>query len=170
MAREMAQPSTRKGQTMADVTKRQEERPSRPEVFDRFDRMFGDWMSSLPFRRAFESWDEGREHMIRVEEFEEEGQHVVRADLPGVDPDKDIEVTVSGQTLSISAERRQEEKTEEGGYVRSEVRYGTFRRSVPLPQGVSQSDVRATYKDGVLEVRVPVPTPEPAAKIEVVKS
>ena len=153
---------------MADVMKPPEERHGRPEVFERFDRMFGDWMSSLPFRRASESWEEGRE-MIQVEEFEENGELVVRADLPGIDPDKDAEVTVSGGLLRIAAERRQEETTEARGYVRSELRYGKFARTVRLPEGASERDVRARYKDGILEVRLPVVAPPPTTKVEVVK-
>lgn len=151
---------------MTDVTKRQEERPGR---LDMFDRMFGDWMSSLPFRRTLEQWDEARDQMIRVEQFEEGGQVVVRAELPGVDPEKDIDVTVAGGVLRISAERKQEEKTEERGYVRNELRYGRFMRTIPLPEGATESDVKATYTDGMLEVRVPVASPKPATKVAVSK-
>jgi HSP20 family protein len=62
--------------------------------------------------------------------------------------------------LHIGAERREEEKTEERNYVRRELRYGSFHRDLPLPKGVTQADVKASYKDGILEVRVPVPAEE----------
>jgi HSP20 family protein len=146
---------------MSDDTKRDDERPARLELFDRFDRMFGDWMSSLPFRRALENWDDERAQMIRVEEFEEDGAVVVRAELPGVDPAEDIDVTVSGGALRITAERNQEERSEERGYVRKELRYGRFSRTVPLPEGAAEADVTATYTNGILEVRVPLSTPKP---------
>jgi HSP20 family protein len=154
---------------MADVVKREEEKSGRLDVFDRFDRMFGEWMTALPFRRTLENWDEAREHMIRVDQFEEDGQAVVRAELPGVDPEKDIDVTVSGGVLRISAERKQEERTEERGYVRSEMRYGRFSRTVPLPEGATEDDVKATYKDGILEVRMPLASPKSPTKVQVSK-
>lgn len=93
---------------------------------------------------------------IRVEEFREDGAVVVRAELPGVDPDKDIEITVTDGALQIRAHREQREQTEEEGQYRSEFRYGSFFRRVPLPQGASEDDIEATYHDGILEVRVKV--------------
>jgi len=81
---------------------------------------------------------------------------VVKAEMPGLDPDKDIAIDVSDQNLHIRAERRQETKVEEKGGYHSEFRYGSFSRHVPLPAGTSDQDVKATYKDGILEVRVPV--------------
>lgn len=76
--------------------------------------------------------------------------------MPGLDPDKDVEIDVTGQMLRIRAERRQESKTEDKGRYRSEFRYGSFSRAVPLPAGATDQDVKATYKDGILEVRVPI--------------
>lgn len=133
----------------------------------RFERMFDEWMRMMPFRpMAFPHWREA-EDLIRVEEFREDGALVIRADLPGIDPDSDAEVTVSGGMLHIDAERREEEKREEGAYVRREVRYGSVSRSLPLPEGVTEADISATYKDGILEVRVPEPRREPAAKVPI---
>jgi HSP20 family molecular chaperone IbpA len=91
-------------------------------------------------------------HYIPVETFTKEGKYVVRADLPGVDPEKDIEVKVDGDVLTIHGERHEEEH--DNGH--SEVRYGSFTRSVRLPQGASASDVEARYDAGVLEVMVPM--------------
>jgi HSP20 family protein len=61
--------------------------------------------------------------------------------------------------LRIEAQRRTEEKTEEKGYTRQELRYGSFTRTLALPDSVSESDIQASYKDGILEIRVPVPPP-----------
>lgn len=103
---------------------------------------------------------------VRVEEFTDGDAWVVRAELPGIDPDKDVHVTVDGGLLTISAERREE--TTEGeqgkpGY-RSEFRYGSYQRSLRLPASVAPEEVTATYNDGILEVRVPAAgtTTEPA--------
>jgi HSP20 family molecular chaperone IbpA len=94
----------------------------------------------------------GLSHTIRVEDFEEEGKYVLRAEMPGVDPDKDIEVDVSGDVLTISGRRQEEERDKN----HSEFRYGSFSRSLRLPPGSDRSSIAATYENGVLEVRVPV--------------
>jgi HSP20 family molecular chaperone IbpA len=88
--------------------------------------------------------------MIRVEDYVEDGQYVLRAELPGVDPEKDVDITVAEGCLTVKAERR--EATEEAH--RSEFRYGAFSRSVTLPTGADEDDVKATYANGILEVRV----------------
>jgi HSP20 family molecular chaperone IbpA len=91
-------------------------------------------------------------HYIPVESFTKDDAYVVRADLPGVDPETDIEVKVDGGVLTIHGERREEEH--DNGH--SEVRYGSFTRSVRLPSAASAEDVVARYDAGVLEVTVPL--------------
>jgi HSP20 family protein len=100
------------------------------------------------------------EELIRVDEYRENGSLVVRAELPGIDPDTDVEINVSDGMLRIEAERRAEEKTDENGYVREELSLGSFTRTLPLPEGVTESDITASYKDGILEIRIPAPEPE----------
>ncbi|MFH5824024.1 Hsp20/alpha crystallin family protein [Georgenia sp. AZ-5] len=104
---------------------------------------------------------------IRVEEVREGDQLVVRAELPGVDPEKDVEVTVDEGVLTISAEKREraEEKGAEG--YRSEFRYGHFERHVRLPRGTSPDVISASYRDGVLEVRLPAGEPPATRRIEI---
>ena len=94
-------------------------------------------------------------HYIPVESYTEGDTFVLRADLPGVDPDRDIEVSVAGDVLTIRAERHEEEHA--GGH--SEVRYGSFTRSVRLPQGSATDRVVARYDAGVLVVTVPTTAP-----------
>ncbi|MEN3264593.1 Hsp20/alpha crystallin family protein [Pseudonocardia sp.] len=126
--------------------------------FSRMDRVFEEWMRSLPMRRPFGlGWDWPGDDLIRVDEYRDSDTEVIRAELPGIDPEKDVELTVSDGMLRISAERRVEEKTQDKGYLRHELRYGGMTRTLPLPEGVSESDISATYKDGILEIRVPVP-------------
>jgi len=153
---------------MAGLLKR-EARVEPVDLFDRFDRMFDDWTRMLPFRRTLFGRD-WAEDVIRVDEFRENGSLVVRAELPGIDPDKDVELTVTGGMLHIEAERREEKKTEDKGYVRQELRYGSFTRTLPLPEGVKESDIKADYKNGILEIRIPAPVTEPAKKIAISKS
>jgi len=88
---------------------------------------------------------------------------VVRAEMPGINPDTDVEIDITDHALHIHAERRQESKTEENGRFRSEFHYGSFSRTVPLPAGVSKADIKATYTDGILQVRVPIDKHQPEA-------
>jgi HSP20 family protein len=122
------------------------------------------------FRRMLDlDWESG---WLRVEEFMDEGTLVIRAELPGIDPDKDVELSVANGVLHIRAQR--EEKTEKGdkeGY-RSEFRYGSFVRNVSLPEGVNDDDVTASYTDGILEVRIPMPAEEakpPVTKVPIAR-
>ncbi len=110
------------------------------------------------------------EESMRVEEHRDGDTIVVRVEIPGVDPEKDIEVTVDDGTLTISAEREQREETKTDDSFRSEFRYGSFRRSRSVPPGTKLEDVQATYEDGILEVRVPVAdTAEAVTKIPVTR-
>jgi HSP20 family protein len=138
------------------------------------DRLFDEWMRAMPMRQPFSGgfeWPD--DELIRVDEFRDDKTQVVRAELAGIDPDKDVAITVSDGMLRINAQRRVQEKTEDKGYTRHELRYGSFSRSLPLPEGASESDISATYKDGILEIRVPVAEPPAVAeptKIAITKS
>jgi len=107
-----------------------------------------------PVRRFLEG---DLESWLRVEEYREENTLVVKAEVPGINPESDVEINLVGNQLQIGV--RREEKSEHKGKkgYHSEFRYGTFTRSVTLPPGVTQDDVQASYRDGVLEVRVPLP-------------
>lgn len=121
------------------------------------------WMPSRLFDRLLR-WSElpwGDAEIMKIEELREGDELVVRAEMPGIDPDKDVEISVEHHVLTIRAERRQEEKVEEKGRSRSEFRYGSFTRSIGLPIGAAEDDVKATYTDGILEVRVPLPPVPP---------
>jgi HSP20 family protein len=97
---------------------------------------------------------------IRVEEYLDGNTLVVRAEAPGLDPDADIDVSIVDGALQIKAERKETKEEKEKDSYRSEFRYGSFFRSLPLPADVKEEDITATYKDGVLEVRTPVPERE----------
>ncbi len=121
------------------------------------------------FHRMFEgdvdkSW-------LRVEEFVEDKTLVVRAELPDIDPDKDVEIAITDGDLHITAERQAKTEHKDKDSYRSEFRYGSFTRTVKLPPGATEADVKAIYKDGVLEIRVPVAEPVTAApaKIEITR-
>lgn len=120
-----------------------------------------DWLeSNAPFNfRSF-----GLAPVVRVEDFVEEGAYVVRAELPGIDPEKDVEVSVDNDMLTIRGERREETKEKN----HHEFHYGSFLRTVGLPKGADADKITASYTDGVLEVRVPTTGEEkPTVKIPI---
>ena len=85
--------------------------------------------------------------------LQDDGDIVVRAELPGV-KQEDVDITLHDGVLTISGERKAEEQREGSGYYVRERRYGSFRRSMTLPQGVDESSISARFEGGVLEVRV----------------
>lgn len=115
------------------------------------ERWLGDWPRA-ELRRAFGETKE----LMKVEEFTDGDHLVVRAEMPGIDPDKDVHISVSDHTLRIQAERREETSTGDDVGYRSEFNYGSFARTLTLPVGASEDDVKATYKDGILQVRIPI--------------
>ena len=146
---------------MANLARRETVRPL--DVFERFDRMFDDWLHSVPWLPAGEpGWL--RAQTIKVDQHRDGDTLVVRAELPGVDPERDVKLTAADGLLNIEAERRVEEKSEDKGYLRHELHYGSFSRTLPLPEGVTDADIAATYRDGILEVRVPMPATPPKAE------
>ncbi|WP_137991133.1 Hsp20/alpha crystallin family protein [Streptomyces vilmorinianum] len=126
---------------------------------------FNDW-----FNREFPGLPGWRPataaHSIPVEVTSGEGGYVLRAELPGMDPDKDIAITVDDNLITVSAEHAESEEDKD----HSEFRYGSFRRTVRLPARIPADDVEASYKDGILTVRVPMPAEEtPAVRTVPVK-
>lgn len=90
-----------------------------------------------------------------VDVFARDGDLVVRAEIPGIDPEKDLDIMVQDGTLRIRGERRREDRTEENGTYRSGRVFGSFERVILLPHGVKQDDISATYENGILELVVP---------------
>lgn len=103
--------------------------------------------------RAFE----GHHAMMKIEEFLEGDTCVIRAEIPGIDPDKDVELNVDDGVLRLSAKREEKEESRSADGYRSEFHYGQLTRSLRLPEGATEADITASYKDGILEVRVPAP-------------
>jgi HSP20 family protein len=124
-----------------------------PDVGRLFDRVFGSWMDPRLYR--FLPLVHEDRWAPACDVFTRDGDLVVRMELPGIDPDKDVQVTVEDGVLCVSGERRQATAQGEGGYYRREWAYGSFQRGVPLPDTVSVDDIQASYDNGVLEVAVP---------------
>ena len=90
----------------------------------------------------------------QIEVSEEEGQLKVCADLPGLTKD-DVNVEITNDMIVLSGERKKEQEEKRKGYYRSERSYGSFSRTIPLPEGAKADDAKASFKDGVLEITVP---------------
>jgi HSP20 family protein len=124
---------------------RRERSSALADLIDRLERGF-------PSRAG---WRAGIARM-RLEDFEEGGRYVVRAEMPGIDPERDVDITLTEGMLTIRAERREERREKQ----RSEFHYGSFVRRVSLPRGATEQDVEATYANGILTVSVPLPREE----------
>jgi HSP20 family protein len=118
-------------------------------------RLFGDmtdWLEAeFPFRSG---------HLIRVEDSLTDREYRLRAELPGIDPEKDVTVTVDRGLLIMHAERRAEEQTDG----RTEFRYGSMQRAVRLPANADIEHITAGYHKGILEVIVPLSEPAPTGR------
>lgn len=110
--------------------------------------------STLPFRQLFRELGSFGEITPSVDIFEEKGEVVVKAEIPGIRRE-DINVKLVGNKIIISGEKKTEEMVERKDYLRVERSHGSFNRILSLPEGVDAEHIKASYKDGVLEVRLP---------------
>lgn len=118
------------------------------EFFKRPFSMFGpSWMPRMKFPEMGVISPE-------MDIFEDGNDVVVKAEMPGIKKE-DIEVNLTDDTVTVSGEKKKEEKVEKKDYYRVERSYGSFSRSFRLPKEVQSDKAKATFKDGVLEIRVP---------------
>jgi HSP20 family protein len=142
-------------------TNKREIEPYRPmgwaSPFERMEEMFDDFFRR-PFGRTF--WPalprivEEMEPGVSVDIYEEGDNVIVKSDLPGMTKD-DIEVNLTDDTITLSGERKKEEKVEKKNYFRLERSYGAFKRSFALPVEVQTDKAKAVFRDGVLEIKIP---------------
>ncbi len=125
--------------------------------FESMERMFDDFLGRgwlRPFRRDWPAFPEIDLTMPKVDVIDRDDDVVVRAEVPAVKKE-DIEVSISGNTVTIKGESKHEEKEEKGDYYRAEISRGAFSRMVTLPAEVDESKAKAALKDGVLELTLP---------------
>lgn len=125
--------------------------PMMRRIGEPWPRLF-DWLDSLTPGEL--TWHPDYDHVLRLEQIHRDGQLIFRIEIPGVDPDEDIDITLEDDVLTIDA-RREERHEEE---TRSEFRYGRLQRCITLPAGVDEEDISAAYVDGILEIAVTMPT------------
>jgi HSP20 family protein len=145
---------------MLDLTRRSPFTLHR-EVDDIFNRFFGNaWRQSRP-----DQGDETPSWWPAVESYQQNGAFCIRLALPGVDP-KDVDVSVTDRTLTVSGSRQAPEGSE-GTYFQRELPYGRFERSFLIPDGVDVARVNARYANGMLEITMPAPGLPVPKKIEI---
>lgn len=130
------------------------------------DRLFDSFLHE-PFGLAdWSPWGTEKGWTPAIDVAEDDKEVTVRAEMPGINP-KDLDVSVSGNQLTLSGEKKESSETKEKGFYQSETRYGSFRRVIPLPEGVDTEHVDANYANGVLTLRMPKTAPASQKKIEV---
>ena len=140
--------------------------PFRNRQLDRFRNEIDDLFDRFIAKGDFSSHRETAADSPRLESFIEGDKLIVRIDLPGVDP-IDVEVSTLGNILTVKG-RREDKKEKKGrNFLRRETIYGTFERSLALPQGVKADAIQATYEKGVLELTMPAPKDLAAQKIPI---
>jgi HSP20 family protein len=150
---------------------RKEMTPPMPELFNPFgmmrrftrdmERLFEDFQGFgppnffytdfPPFRTEFEKV----EWVPQIEVLQNDGQFMVRADLPGLTKD-DVKVEFTENTMTISGERKEEKEEKREGFYRSERRYGSFYRQILVPETAQAENATATFRNGVLEITMPM--------------
>jgi HSP20 family protein len=109
----------------------------------------------------------GQRSWLPAMDVREEGDEiVVEMELAGVRP-ADVDIEIENGALTVSGERRQEQRSEEGRQIRMERRFGSFSRTLPLPPGTDEESVRAELRDGMLELRIPKPAQPKPRRVEV---
>ena len=126
----------------------------------------GRWMSVLSGSPTTGGNGHSSTWLPAVDVWETGGEVVLSFDLPGIPEDK-IAVELDDNVLTVSGERERTQEHSSERFYRFERRYGTFSRSVTLPAGVTDKDISANYKDGVLEVRIPKPEEQKPKRIQV---
>jgi HSP20 family protein len=108
--------------------------------------------------RLFDEWLDGRERAWTpaIDIVREDDHLVLRADLPGIKPEE-VKIEVEDDILTVSGEHRESEEQKDKSYLRRERRYGSFSRSMALPDGVDAKAIKAKTHDGVVEVTIPLP-------------
>ncbi len=123
------------------------------------DDLIGSFFGGRPFWAEREVWP-------AIDIAEDENNITVKAEVPGCKPD-DIDISVQGNTLTISGEKKHEEEKREKGYFYEERNYGSFRRDLTLSSEVDASKVDASYKNGILTLKLPKSERAKAVKVKV---
>ena len=149
---------------MAKNTKKQELKKARPahalSPFEEMERMLDQYFRGSWMRPWHVDWPTSREGGLpefrfpKVDVLDREDEVVVKAEVPGVDK-KDLDVSLSEDTVTIKGETRHEEKEEDSDFYRCEISRGSFSRTIALPASVDGAKAKVKFKDGMLELTLP---------------
>ncbi|HYL07200.1 MAG TPA: Hsp20/alpha crystallin family protein [Candidatus Udaeobacter sp.] len=122
------------------------------------DRLFGDMFET---RQQQETRGQKMTFRLPVDIAETDSSYVIKAPVPGFNPD-DVELTVSGNVLTINATHKEEKEDKKGNYIRREMSFGDYVRQIALPNDARPDNINATFNNGVLKIEVPrAPKPQP---------
>jgi HSP20 family protein len=131
----------------------------------RFRRELDDFLEKFGVEgNVFKDWQHSTHPAC--ETYVEGDKFIVRVDLPGIDP-ANIDVKVLGGVLTIKASRKEKSDMSKQDYLRREIRYGSFERSISLPEGIKAEDLKASYRNGVLELTAPMPKDSAAREVKI---
>lgn len=133
---------------------------------EKFRHDFDDLLERFGSERGwFKEWEPA---LLRpaIESYVEGDKFVVRADLPGIDP-KHVDIKVAGGVLTIKGTREEKHETTKTDFYHHEIRYGSFEPSISLPKGMQAEDLKATYQDGVLELKAAMPKEAVAKEVKI---
>ncbi len=118
-------------------------------------------------RGAFlKDWESISTHRPAIEAYVDGDKFTVRIELPGVDP-KQVDIKVTGGVLTVKGSREQKSETKKNDFFRREIRYGSFERSLSLPEGMKAEDLKASYRDGILELTATMPKEAVAKEVKI---
>jgi HSP20 family protein len=151
------------------VERAKEVKTMRIELWDEFaalqrqmDDVFGDFF--VPRTRTVQRPLAGglrRPFVPATDVYVKDGKRIIRVEIPGIDPEQDLSLTLEDGYLVINGERARREEVKEEELYRVESFYGTFRRYFPIPEGLDEMDIKADYVDGILEITMPAVAPKP---------
>jgi len=140
--------------------------------FDEMDRLFDHFMKRNWLKPFSMDWPESMEAISstirapQVDILQNDKEITVRAELPGVEK-KDVDISLTEDSITIKSEKKSETKEEHGEYYRCEISQGVFSRTLPLPAEVDSENANATFKDGLLEIKIPKAREAKRRKVEV---
>jgi HSP20 family molecular chaperone IbpA len=130
-----------------------------PEELVELDSPFAEFFRTLsgpwPFKPLL-ALAPGKHFIPTADVYARNGSLVIKVDLPGVDP-KDVHVKVYEGGLTVTGERKADKEVKEEGYYRKETTYGFFERHMSVPKGIKESEIKAEFNNGVLEISMPRP-------------
>ena len=136
---------------------------------DEMDRMFDDFGFGRRGLQPLRQETAGTLWAPQVETFQKDNELTIRADLPGLKRE-DVTVEINDRDICIHGERKHESDEERDGYYHSERSYGSFSRTIPLPEGAITEQAKATFRDGVLEITMPAPPASKGRRLEIAET